>query len=161
MKIAQIQIDVYFDQEQGVTLTTLEEVQQGSPTGTVENSTPTEEVHLDPDSADFEEKKFELKAAGYFFNRSTKTWRKKKESTTATSAVEAGWFGDATEIELSQDDPNFVAKKESLKSAGFRWDTTTQTWRKPKDSNGSRKSARHRVSKLFLLSAIAMFAGMS
>ena len=149
MKIAQIQIDVYFDQEQGVTLTTLEEVHQGSPTGTVENSTPTEEVHLDPDSADFEEKKFELKAAGYFFNRSTKTWRKKNGSaqsnangsTTKASpptsvessdpTIQADWFGDATEIELSQDDPDFDSKKEALKSAGFRWQPKAKNWRKP------------------------------
>ena len=134
MKIGQIQIDVYFDQEQGATLTAPEEVHQGPKTGTVENSTSTEEVQLNPDSANFEVKKPEL---------------------------EAGWFGDATEIELSQDDPNFVAKKESLKSAGFKWNPTAKAWHKPKDNNGSRKSARHRVSKFFLLSAIALVAGMS
>ena len=109
MKIGQIKIDVYFDQETGINLITASEEVQQSPQSTdnVEDPTAPGEIQLDPDSDDFEEKKSELKAAGYFYNRSSKTWRK------------------------------------------------------PKVVNGSRKSARHRVSKLFLLSAIAMFAGIS
>ena len=85
MKIGQIMIDVYFDQEIGkFFLTTApEEVQQGSQsTAKVENSTAMfpEEVHLDPDSDTFVEDKAALKQKGYFFNRSTKTWRKKNGS---------------------------------------------------------------------------------
>ena len=182
MNIGQIKIDLYFNQEIGkfYVKTASEEIRQ-SPQSTgidtlideivsqdggqisppIIGKVPPEWVQLDPDSDDFEEKKSELKAAGYSYNRSSKTWRKKKKSATATPTVEAGWFGDAKEIELSQDDPEFVAKKESLKEGGFKWDAATKTWRKPKVINGSRKSARHRVSKLSLLSAIAMFAGMS
>ena len=62
MKIGQIVIDLYFNNEIGkfYVKTAQEEVQQGSQsTGKVENSAKMfpEEVHLDPDSDDFEEKK--------------------------------------------------------------------------------------------------------
>ena len=141
MKIGQITIDVYFDPEHGKFhfSTEPEEVQQGTQsTGKVETSTAPEEVHLDPDSDTFVEDKAALKQKGYFFNRSSKTWRKKKGSGTADAngsqhpapAVQADWYGDATEIELSQDDPNFDSKKDALKSAGFRWDGKEKVWRK-------------------------------
>ena len=143
MKIGQIMIDVYFDQETGIHFSTSpEEVQQGSQsTAKVENSTAMfpEEVHLDPDSDTFKEDKAALKQKGYFFNRSSKTWRKKKGSTTVDEtnvsqapapAAQAPWYGDASEIQLSQDDPDFARKKESLKSAGFRWDPKAKAWRK-------------------------------
>ena len=185
MKIGQIKIDLYIDPAHGkFYLTTApEEVQKDLKSTEVENSASEEvqqnpkygidaliaeimsqeEVQLDPDSDDFDEKKSELKAAGYFYNRSSKTWRKKKKSATTTPTVEADWFGDATEIELSQDDPEFVAKKESLKGEGFKWDVATKTWRKPKPQirNNGRNRPRSRVSKMLLLSALALFAGMS
>ena len=184
MKIGQIKIDVHFDQEVGkFNLSTVtagiqrdlqptdiealvdEIVSQkgGQMSPPIIGKVPPEWVQLDPDSDDFEEKKSELKAGGYFYNRTTKTWRKKKKSATATPTVEAGWFGDATEIELSQDDPEFVAKKESLKGEGFKWDAATKTWRKPKPQirNHGRNRPRNRVSKMLLLSALALFAGMS
>ena len=136
MKIGKITIDVHFDQEIGkIYLTTApEEVpQESQSTAKVE-----EEVQLDPDSDDFEEKKAALKAEGYFFNRSSKTWRKKKGSATVdanvsqtpTPAAGICWYGDATEIQLSKDDPDFAQKKETLKKEGFRWDGTAKTWRK-------------------------------
>ena len=139
MKIGQIMIEVYFDPETGIHLTTSpEEVQQGTHTGNVENSKSPDEVQLDPDSDTFEEDKAALKQEGYFFNRSSKTWRKKKGSPTADAngsqnpapAVQADWYGDATKIQLSQDDPDFTSKKETLKAAGFRWDPKEKTWRK-------------------------------
>ncbi len=141
MKIGQIVIDLYFNSELGKFYVTAaqEEVQQGSQsTAEVENLTASEEVHLDPDSDTFEEDKAYLKKYGYFYNRSTKTWRKKKGSGTADAngskhpapAVQADWYGDATEIELSQDDPDFASKKDALKSAGFRWDGKEKFWRK-------------------------------
>ena len=151
MKIGQIVIDLYFNSEIGkfYVKTASEEVQQSpQSTGNVEDPTAPGEVQLDPDSDDFEEKKSELKAAGYFFNRSTKTWRKKKgsapadangtqtqatqQAAQASSAtnIQADWFGDATEIQLSQDDPDFTSKKNALKSAGFKWNPTAKAWRK-------------------------------
>ena len=88
MKIGQIVIDLYFNSELGKFYVTAaqEEVQQGSQsTAKVENSTTMfpEEVHLDPDSDTFVEDKAALKQKGYFFNRSSKTWRKKKGSAEA------------------------------------------------------------------------------
>ena len=153
MKIGQIVIDLYFNSEIGKFYVTAEqeEVQQGSQsTAKVENSTTMfpEEVHLDPDSDTFAEDKAALKEKGYFFNRSSKTWRKKKGSGTAdangtqtqatqqaaqassATNIQADWFGDATEIQLSQDDPDFTSKKNALKSAGFKWNSTAKTWRK-------------------------------
>ena len=154
MKIGQIVIDLYFNSELGKFYVTAaqEEVQQGSQsTAEVENSTTMfpEEVHLDPDSDTFVEDKAALKQQGYFFNRSSKTWRKKKgpapanangsqtqetQPTTQVSSatnIQANWFGDATEIKLSQDDPDFNSKKDALKSAGFKWNSTAKAWRKP------------------------------
>ena len=140
MKIGQIMIEVYFDPETGIHLTTSPEgVQQGTHTGNVEKSNSPDEVQLDPDSDTFEEDKAALKEKGYFFNRSSKTWRKKKGSPTADAngsqnpapAVQADWYGDATEIQLSQDDPDFTSKKDALKSAGFKWNSTAKAWRKP------------------------------
>ena len=153
MKIGQIVIDLYFNSELGKFYVTAaqEEVQQGSQsTAEVENPTTMfpEEVHLDPDSDTFVEDKAALKQKGYFFNRSTKTWRKKKgtapanangsqtqetqQTTQVSSAtnIQANWFGDATEIKLSQDDPDFTSKKDALKSAGFKWNIKAQAWRK-------------------------------
>ena len=153
MKIGQIVIDLYFNSELGKFYVTAaqEEVQQGSQsTAKVENSTTMfpEEVHLDPDSDTFVEDKAALKQKGYFFNRSSKTWRKKKGSATSnangsqtqaspTTSVErsatniqSNWFGDATEIQLSQDDPDFEGKKFSLKSAGFKWNPKAKAWHK-------------------------------
>ena len=151
MKIGQIVIDLYFNSELGKFYVTAaqEEVQQGSQsTAEVENLTASEEVHLDPDSDTFEEDKAYLKKYGYFFNRSSKTWRKKKGTAPATANgtqtqatqqatqvsgatnIQADWFGDATEIQLSQDDPYFEIKKESLKSAGFKWNPKAKAWRK-------------------------------
>ena len=139
MKIGQIMIEVYFDPETGIHLTTSpEEVQQGTHTGNVEKSKSPDEVQLDPDSDTFEEDKAALKQEGYFFNRSSKTWRKKKGSSTADAngsqnpapAVQADWYGDASEIQLSQDDPDFTSKKDALKSAGFKWNPKAKAWRK-------------------------------
>ena len=62
-----------------------------------------------------------------------KVWRKPTEangSQTSTPAAQADWYGDATEIQLSTDDSDFESKKESLKSAGFRWDGKEKCWRK-------------------------------
>ena len=149
MKIGQIMIEVYFDPETGIHLTTSpEEVQQGTHTGNVEKSKSPDEVQLDPDSDTFEEDKAALKQEGYFFNRSSKTWRKKKGSATANANgsqtqetqpttqvssatnIQANWFGDATEIQLSQDDPDFTSKKDALKSAGFKWNPKAKAWHK-------------------------------
>ena len=158
MKIGKISFDLHFEPNDGKFFVTMEqesvtlkqeEVQQGPRTGKVENSTASDEVQLDPDSDDFAEKKSALKAAGFFYNRSTKTWRKKKgsapsnangsqtQATQPTSQessatnIQADWFGDATEIQLAQDDADFDKKKESLKAAGFKWHPTAKAWRKP------------------------------
>ena len=152
MKIGQIKIDLYFDQEVGkFYFATAQAEDQPGPqiTGKVENAPATEEVHLDPDSATFAEDKAALKKEGYFFNRTSKTWRKKKGSAPANAngtqtqetqpttqvsratTIQADWFGDATEIQLAQDDADFDSKKESLKAAGFKWHPKAKAWRKP------------------------------
>ena len=92
-----------------------------------------ETVNLDHSSAEFESRKAELKELGYKWDGKEKVWRKPTEangSQTSTPAAQADWYGDATEIQLSTDDPNFESKKESLKSAGFRWDGKEKCWRK-------------------------------
>ena len=92
-----------------------------------------ETVKLDRNSPEFEARKTELKELGYKWDRKEKVWRKPTEangSQTSAPAAQADWYGDATEIELSQDDPDFESKKEALKSAGFRWDGKAKVWRK-------------------------------
>ena len=142
MKIGHIKVEIHFDPEQGkfyFPTFPAEVLQASQSTGNVENSTAPEEVQLDPDSDTFEEDKAALKQEGYFFNRTSKTWRKKKGSGTddangsnkPAQTVQADWYGDATEIELSQDDPDFDSKKTALKSAGFRWEGKEKVWRKP------------------------------
>ena len=157
MKIGKISFDVHFEPSDGKFFVTMEqefvtlpqeEFQQGPRTGQVENSTAPDEVRLNPDSDSFAEDKAALKKEGYFFNRSTKTWRKKKgtapanangsqtqetQPTTQVSSatnIQANWFGDATEIKLSQDDPDFTSKKDALKSAGFKWNPKAKAWHK-------------------------------
>ena len=91
-------------------------------------------VKLDRNSPEFAARKTELKELGYKWDRKEKVWRKPtdaKVSQTTAPAAQANWYGDATEIQLSSDDPEFNSKKESLKSAGFRWDPKEKVWRLP------------------------------
>ena len=93
-----------------------------------------ETVKLDRNSPEFEARKTELKELGYKWDRKEKVWRKPTDanvSQTTAPAAQANWYGDATEIQLSSDDPEFNSKKESLKSAGFRWDPKEKVWRLP------------------------------
>ena len=93
-----------------------------------------ETVKLDRNSSEFEARKTELKELGYKWDRKEKVWRKPTDanvSQTTAPAAQANWYGDATEIQLSSDDPEFNSKKESLKSAGFRWDPKEKVWRLP------------------------------
>ena len=100
---------------------------------TVVDSSYGETVKLDRNSPEFKTRKTELKELGYKWDRKEKVWRKPTEANgpqTSTPAAQADWYGDATEIQLSTDDPDFESKKESLKSAGFRWDGKEKCWRK-------------------------------
>ena len=93
-----------------------------------------ETVKLDRNSPEFAARKEELKKLGYKWDRKEKVWRKPTNANgppTPAPAAQADWYGDATEIQLSSDDPEFNRKKESLKSAGFRWDPTAKVWRLP------------------------------
>ena len=102
-------------------------------TQAVADSSYGDTVKLDRNSPEFEARKTELKELGYKWDRKEKVWRKPTEangSQTSTSAAQADWYGDATKIQLSQDDPDFTSKKETLKAAGFRWDPKEKTWRK-------------------------------
>ena len=93
-----------------------------------------ETVKLDQSSPEFAARKEELKKLGYKWDRKEKVWRKPTNANGSKSpapVAEANWFGDATKIELSQDDPDFMAKKDSLKAAGFRWDKEEKVWRLP------------------------------
>ena len=91
-------------------------------------------VKLDRNSPEFKTRKTELKELGYKWDRKEKVWRKPTEangSQTSAPTAQADWYGDATKIQLSRDDPEFNSKKESLKSAGFRWDPEEKVWRLP------------------------------
>ena len=101
---------------------------------TAADSSYGETVKLDRNSPEFEARKTELKELGYKWDRKEKVWRKPTDanvSQTTAPAAQANWYGDATEIQLSSDDPEFNSKKESLKSAGFRWDPKEKVWRLP------------------------------
>ncbi len=86
-------------------------------------------VTLDKSDPDFERKKDELKRKGYKWDNQNKNWRLPADSATSakTSNFE-GWWGDATEVKLSKDDPDFEAKKAALKEAGATWDGPDQVW---------------------------------
>ena len=102
-------------------------------TQAVADSSYGDTVKLDRNSPEFAARKTELKELGYKWDRKEKVWRKPTEangSQTPASAAQADWYGDATEIQLSQDDPDFESKKESLKSAGFKWNPKAKAWRK-------------------------------
>ena len=103
-------------------------------TETVTHSSYGECVKLDRNSPEFAARKEELKKLGYKWDRKEKVWRKPTEangSQTSAPAAQADWYGDATKIQLSRDDPEFNSKKESLKSAGFRWDKEEKVWHLP------------------------------
>ena len=89
------------------------------------NVETAERVKLDPKAPNFDARKAGLKASGYKWNGKTETWVKPANGS-ATGAADqpafTGWFGDATEIQLSLDDVDFDAKLAALKKAGFKWD---------------------------------------
>ena len=100
----------------------------------VADSSYGETVKLDRNSPEFAARKEELKKLGYKWDRKEKVWRKPTEangSQTSAPAAQADWYGDATEIRLERSDPEFNSKKETLKSAGFRWDKEEKVWRLP------------------------------
>ena len=96
-------------------------------------------VVLDRSDPEFDTKKVELKKLGYKWDRWEKVWRapvgrkqtEANDSQKPAPLAQAGWFGDATEIQLSKDDPDFESKKKLLKSTGFRWDSQAKVWRLP------------------------------
>ena len=64
-------------------------------------------------------------------------------------------------VKLDQNSPEFESRKAELKKLGYKWDHKEKAWRKPTDVNGSRKSARFPVRRVFQIFAVAMIAGMS
>ena len=94
-------------------------------------------VTLDKSDPDFFKKKEQLKTLGYKFYSPDKTWRlpkKRRKSKTAQAGKDwSNWWGDATEVELSKDDPNFQAKYAALKAAGGKWDGVDEVWVLPQN----------------------------
>ena len=92
-------------------------------------------VTLDKSDPDFFKKKERLKAMGYRFDSRSKNWRKPANhaSTAKTAAKADNWWGDATEVKLSQDDPDYEAKKAAIKAAGAKWDSVDQVWVLPQN----------------------------
>ena len=64
-------------------------------------------------------------------------------------------------VKLDHSSPEFKSRKAELKELGYKWDNKEKAWRKPTDTNGSRKFARFPVRKVIQIFAIAMIAGMS
>ena len=63
-------------------------------------------------------------------------------------------------MKLDQNSPEFESRKLELKELGYKWDHKEKAWRKP-NVNGSRKSSRILVRRVFQIFAVAMIAGMS
>ncbi len=86
-------------------------------------------VKLDKSDPDFEQKKADLKAKGYQWNRQNSDWRLPADpAVSSKSSNFEGWWGDATEVVLSKADKDLEAKKDAIKAAGAIWDGPDQVW---------------------------------
>ena len=64
-------------------------------------------------------------------------------------------------VKLDRNSPEFESSKNELKELGYKWDHKEKAWRKPTAANGSRKSERLLLRRVFQILAFAMMVGMS
>ena len=64
-------------------------------------------------------------------------------------------------VKLDRNSPEFESSKTELKELGYKWDHKEKAWRKPTAANGSRKSERLLLRRVFQILAFAMMVGMS
>ena len=81
-----------------------------------------------------------------------------------TAQAEAETVADSSygeSVKLDRNSPEFESRKAELKELGYKWDHKEKVWRKPTVGNGSRKSERLPLRRVFQIFAFAMLAGMS
>ncbi len=76
-----------------------------------------------------------------------------------TQAAADSPYGET--VKLDRNSPEFEARKTELKELGYKWNRKEKVWRKPTEANGSRKSERLPLRRVFQIFAFAMLAGMS
>ena len=74
-------------------------------------------------------------------------------------AVADSSYGES--VKLDRNSPEFESSKTELKELGYKWDHKEKAWRKPTAANGSRKSERLLLRRVFQILAFAMMVGMS
>lgn len=102
------------------------QAQQANPAAANANS--PDSVTLDPEAPDFKQRKAELKAAGYSWNRDQGAWVAPQSRQTPENQA-APAQGDVVRLDKNQ--PDFAARKAELKSQGYRWDRDQQAWVRP------------------------------
>ena len=101
------------------------EAQQANPA--VANANLPDTVTLDPEAPDFQQRKAEVKAAGYTWSRDDSAWIAPQSPQAAPEGQDsANSQGDV--VRLDKDQPDFAARKAELKSQGYRWDRGQQAW---------------------------------
>ena len=139
-------------------------------TQAIADSSYGETVKLDRNSPEFKSRKDELKKLGYKWDRKEKVWRKPTEangsqtSAPVTAQAEPEAVADSSYgeiVKLDHNSPEFKSRKDELKKLGYKWDHKEKAWRKPTAANGSRKSERLPLRRVFQILAFAMMVGMS
>ena len=97
--------------------------QQASPAKSANLPSP---VTLDPAAPDFQQRKAELVATGYTWNRDDSTWVAPRANTSpeAQSNVNA----ENRVVKLDKNQPDFEARKAELRSQGYKWDKQQTAW---------------------------------
>ena len=124
MSFKRVIIDVFIDENGTVMGGKIEYPNPGQAAETSSADLPPGAVKLDPEASDFKARKEELKAKGYKYDGSTKSWLPQSD----TPQDHSEWLKDQTEVELSKADPEFESKRQALKEAGFRWNKSKSAW---------------------------------
>ena len=101
------------------------EAQQANPA--VANANLPDTVTLDPEAPDFQQRKAELKAAGYTWSRDDSAWIAPQSPQAAPEGQDSANSQGAV-VRLDKGQPDFAARKAELKSQGYRWDRGQQAW---------------------------------
>ncbi|WP_049722406.1 DUF3577 domain-containing protein [Gilvimarinus polysaccharolyticus] len=97
--------------------------QQANPTT---SAIVPDRVTLDPAATDFAQRKAELVAAGYTWNRDDSTWVAPQEN--KTLEAQASVNSQSRVVKLDKNQPDFDARKTELKSQGYKWDREQTAW---------------------------------
>ena len=124
MSFKRVIIDVFIDENGTVMGGKIEYPNPGQAAETSSADLPPGAVKLDPEASDFKARKEELKAKGYKYDGSTKSWLPPSASPQDFSE----WLKDQTEVALEKSDPDFKSKHAAVKAAGFKWDKTRNVW---------------------------------